>query len=118
MPEHDQIPPSEDPKRTTGPGPLAVWGSLVGLFVVCKLIEIEDKALATELFKYGLITWVVGLVLSFIIGRSVRETKDNALGCGYIIVMGIALIVVVGVVGSMLPNSCTGGSSDWPYYRK
>jgi hypothetical protein len=90
MDEDKQKPSDEKPNQTSGgPSPLAIWGSLIGLFVICKLVELEDKALATEIFKYGLILWLVGVVLSFIIGRSVRETKDNALGCGYIMLMGV-----------------------------
>lgn len=118
MPEDEPKTTDEKPKRESGPSPLSVWGSLIGLFAVCKVVEIEDKALATEIFKYGLVVWVVGLVLSFIVGRSARETKNNAIGCGYIILMGIALIVVGVAVGGLLPSSCTGSASDWQYYRK
>ncbi len=112
--------PSKDKEtpRSSGAGALAVWGSLFGLFAICKLIEFEDKDLAATLFKYGLVVWVVGVFLSFIIGRSVRETKDNALGCGYIIAMGIAFIAIGVLFVSILPSGCVNNSSDWPYYRK
>jgi hypothetical protein len=119
MLDDKQKPTDEKPKQTSGgPGPLAIWGSLISLFVICKLVEIEDKALATEIFKYGLILWLVGVVLSFIVGRSVRETKDNALGCGYIILIGIAFIIAAMIFGSLLPSSCSDSPSDLPHYRK
>lgn len=118
VPEDNSNNQDPTPKRSSSPGPLAVWGGLIALFILCKIIELENKELATNLFKYGLVLWVVGIVLSLIIGRSVRETKDNALGCGYIIAVAVGLVIVGVILGAVLPSSCTGGSSDWPYYRK
>lgn len=98
-----------------------VWGSLLAIFGLTKLLAGDDQALGNKIFGSGnsnLALW--DSLLSWQVKPAI-ETKDNVVNFTYLGGLVIAGIVVLGVLSLFLPSSCTSNDSNEPtdlYYRK
>lgn len=101
--------------------PLLYWGSIAALLGVCKLIEEQDRQIATVVFGVGLVVWVLWPILSSIIGKDLKETKDNVVSLAYLAGIVVVGLLVLTMVAHILPSSCTDNGNSSPadrYYRK
>jgi hypothetical protein len=117
-----QPPKKQDTKSENGClAPLLYWGALFAIFGISKAIAEDDAALAKNVFIIGIVTWFLWPILISLVGKSMKETKNNVVGFTYLVGMVVAGLVVLGVVSLILPSSCTSNNTSAPtdmYYRR
>ena len=104
----DKARPRPTPKRPIPKTPLVYLGSLAVLILFKTMIAEHDEKVAGIAFNIGLAAWIVIPIYLFFRGMTFREVVDvfKFIICG---------IVVVFVLGTIMPASCskTSGGFDW-----
>jgi len=101
--------------------PLLYWGALFAVFGISKFVAEEDKNIANWIFGIGVVTWFLWPLLTTLVGKNLKETKDNVVGFTYLVGLVIAGLFVLGLVSLILPSSCTSNNSPAPadiYFRR
>ena len=101
--------------------PLLYWGALFAVFGISKVIAEVDTNLAKWILGIGIVTWFLWPILTSLIGKNLKETKDNVIGFAYLIGLAIAGMFVLGLILLILPSSCTSNSNQAPadiYHRR
>lgn len=101
--------------------PVLYWGALLAIFGISKVIAEDDKNLATWVFGIGIVTWFLWPLLISLVGKNLKETKDNVVGFTYLVGLVVAGLFVLGVISLILPSSCTSNNGPAPadiYYRR
>ncbi len=114
--------PEKKPESDNGClAPALYFGTLFAIFGISKLIAEDDENLAKWVFGVGIVTWFLSPLIASLIGKNLKETKDNVVGFTYLVGLVIAGLFVMGVIGMILPSSCTRDSGPAPadmYYRR
>lgn len=83
---YTQPPKKQDKESENGClAPLLYWGALLAIFGISKLIAEDDAALAKSVFIFGMVTWFLWPVLISLVGKNLKETKDNVVGFTYLV---------------------------------
>jgi len=119
----DTQPPNEKKAESDNGclAPILYWGALLAIFGISKLIAENDEPLARQIFIVGIVIWFLWPLLISLIGKNLKETKDNIVGFTYLAGMVVAGIFVLGVISLILPSSCTSNNGPAPadiYYRR
>lgn len=82
----DTQPPNEKKAETENGclAPVLYWGALLAIFGISKVIAEDDKNLATWVFGIGIVTWFLWPLLISLVGKNLKETKDNVVGFTYL----------------------------------
>lgn len=118
------IQPSNEKKSESENGcltPLLYWGAIFAVFGISNIIAVGDKNLANWICGIGIITWFLWPLLTTLVGKNIKETKDNVVGFTYLVGLFVAGLFVLGLVSLILPSSCTNNNSPAPadiYFRR
>jgi uncharacterized membrane protein len=98
---------------------ITFWGFIITVFAIASHMAESDRESAITILAVGFFSVFGFFIYKVIVGRTLKETKNNAKGCLCLIVVAFFAIIVVGVVGMVLPSSCTESNEpdyiDLPY---
>lgn len=98
-----------------------VLGVYIRRFCYPQHVAETDKASAKTVLAVGFVSISGFILYKLIVGKTLKETKNNAQGCLQLIAVSIAAIIVLGIIGMILPSSCTKSNEsdyiDRPYRK-
>lgn len=99
----------------------SIGGALFAIFGISKLIAENNEHLARQVFIGGIVIWFFWPLLISLIGKNLKETKDNFVSFTYLVGFVVAGLFVLGIISLILPSSCTNNNGPDPtdiYYRE